>query len=223
MAARAPGGATLSYASRRKPCARDICVEDGGARRPPRGIPNRMTPRAFHVPQEPSPVPSQSSRGIPPVAEIVLSLPSAKNPIVRPSGDQKGTLAPTVFGKGRRSGSSSDRTQSCPRRSPTPLNVTASRRPSGERARWLCDAPAGNATARTGRLACLASGTLLVGGSGPIIGRMGATAEVSATARRTGGSRRRWPRRSVFALRRQSNARACARAPTSAAASQIRT
>src|SRR5688572_16171772 len=63
-------------------------------------VPKRMTPSRFHAPPPPKPTPSHNSCGGPPVAGTTFSLPSAKNPIDRLSGDQNGVRAPAVPGNG---------------------------------------------------------------------------------------------------------------------------
>ena len=50
---------------------------------------NTMTPRSFHVPPRPVGA-SQTIATRPPPAGTVFSFPAAKNPIDRPSYDQKG-------------------------------------------------------------------------------------------------------------------------------------
>src|SRR6266481_215956 len=59
----------------------------------------RMVPSRFQVPPRPSAA-SQSVRAGPPEGSMILSLPPAKNPTNRPSGDQKGYLAPLVPARG---------------------------------------------------------------------------------------------------------------------------
>ena len=68
--------------------------------------------------------------GSPPSAGIFFSLPSAKNAIIRLSGDQNGVSVAVVFIKGRPSSESSGLTQSRFRPS-TPVPNTISR-PSGD-------------------------------------------------------------------------------------------
>src|SRR5262245_65067360 len=60
---------------------------------------NTMTPSAFHVPPLPL-VAAVSVCGAPPPRSNRLSAPGAKKPTERPSGDQKGAVAPSVPGKG---------------------------------------------------------------------------------------------------------------------------
>src|SRR5207245_1989764 len=85
----------------------------------------QLPPRAMEV--------SQMVSGGPPCASIFLSLESAKNPMERLSGDQKGKEAPSVPSRGRADRESSGRTH----RSSLPSGVRAtkaSRRPSGDTA-----------------------------------------------------------------------------------------
>ena len=53
-----------------------------------------MVPEGLHVPPLPSTA-SASTTGAPPSSATFISLPRAKNPSERPSGDQKGCLAPS--------------------------------------------------------------------------------------------------------------------------------
>jgi hypothetical protein len=53
----------------------------------------RITPERFQVPPAAVPVPSHSTCGGPPAAGMVLSFPSAKNPMNLLSGDQNQTRA----------------------------------------------------------------------------------------------------------------------------------
>src|ERR1700723_4266798 len=55
----------------------------------------RMVPWRFHVPPRPANA-SASIATVPPAMSALLSFPSAKKPIRRLSGDQKGKLAPVV-------------------------------------------------------------------------------------------------------------------------------
>ena len=57
---------------------------------------NRMTSSRFQVPPRPS-LASQMVMAAPPLRSIFFSLPSAKNPIWRLSGDQNGNAAPSVL------------------------------------------------------------------------------------------------------------------------------
>jgi hypothetical protein len=59
-----------------------------------------ITPSRFQVPPRATTPTSQSVRTGPPLASILFSLPSAKKPMLRPSGDQKGMLAPEVPASG---------------------------------------------------------------------------------------------------------------------------
>src|SRR6516162_68894 len=61
---------------------------------------NRITPPRFHVPPRP-PGASQIVSGGPLEASIFFSFPAAKNPMTRPSGDQKGKPAPSVPSRDR--------------------------------------------------------------------------------------------------------------------------
>ena len=61
---------------------------------------------------------------------LYLSLPLAKNPTDRPSGDQKGYCPPSVPASGRAEVESSGRAHNCGPRGPSPLNTRV--RPSGE-------------------------------------------------------------------------------------------
>src|SRR6202521_6358131 len=91
-----------------------------------------MPPSRFHVPPRPV-VASQSVNGGPPEASIFLSLHTAKNPMNRLSGDQKGKAAPSVPARGWGCNESSGRTH----KSSFPSGVVATyakRRPSGDRA-----------------------------------------------------------------------------------------
>src|SRR5262245_60284463 len=54
-----------------------------------------MTPLLFHVPPRGVGA-SHTSNGVPPSDETVLSLPPLKKPSVRLSGDEKGSVAPSV-------------------------------------------------------------------------------------------------------------------------------
>src|SRR5580704_16017184 len=75
---------------------------------------------------------SQSSWGSPPVIGVFLSLPPAKNPICRVSGDQNGSIAPSVPAK-RSNLSESSRRSHKYWFGPAPA-VTAKILPSGEMA-----------------------------------------------------------------------------------------
>jgi hypothetical protein len=68
--------------------------------------------------------------GKPPPISMRFSLPSAKNPIDRLSGDQKGEIAPSVPAKGCAVTASSGRIQR--RDAPSPEATKTSFRPSGE-------------------------------------------------------------------------------------------
>ena len=88
-----------------------------------------ITPSRFHVPPRGVAASHRVCAG-PPARAIFLSLPCAKNPRFRPSGDQNGNVAPSVPGIGRASSESSGRTQ---RRVGPPSSLTKARlRPSGE-------------------------------------------------------------------------------------------
>ena len=69
--------------------------------------------------------------GTPPVTATFISLPSAKNPIDAPSGDQNGCLAPSVPATAVASSESSDRTNKRDGEPPL-MAVNAIRRPSGD-------------------------------------------------------------------------------------------
>src|SRR5439155_2264781 len=61
----------------------------------------RITPSRFQAPGPPPPIPvSHKTWTAPPLAGMVLSFPSAKNPMERLSGDQKGSVALSVPDKG---------------------------------------------------------------------------------------------------------------------------
>src|SRR5258706_4372433 len=86
---------------------------------------------------------SQTGAGDPPFRSTRFSRPSAKNPIVRPSGDQNSADAPSVPGTGRASRSESARihtlivgrlTGATSRDGPDGSARNASREPSGEKA-----------------------------------------------------------------------------------------
>src|SRR5271170_6851894 len=77
---------------------------------PPRAGENRITPELPQLPPRPSWA-SQIIRTGPPSAETAFSFPSAKNPISRPSGDQKGALLPLVPGTSCASGERRDCSQ----------------------------------------------------------------------------------------------------------------
>src|ERR1035437_2699613 len=59
---------------------------------------NTITPSRFHVPPRPLGA-SHNTWGRPPDTWTFLSLPSAKNPMSLPSGDQNGSDAPSVRSK----------------------------------------------------------------------------------------------------------------------------
>src|ERR1700676_320853 len=92
--------------------------------------PKRMIPRSFQLP----PVGKGASQSVttgPPVAWTVFNLPSAKNPIDRPSADQNGSCAPSVPARGCAEGESKGRDHS--KLLPCASTRTSSRiRPSGE-------------------------------------------------------------------------------------------
>jgi hypothetical protein len=67
--------------------------------------------------------------GEPPVASTLLSVPAAKKPIQRLSGDQNGLKAPTVPGMARAADESSGRMNNCVR--PSVVTTKASACPSG--------------------------------------------------------------------------------------------
>src|SRR5512141_2621731 len=94
----------------------------------------RIVPSRPHDP-EPSCGPSHRVCAGPPEAATFLSFPSEKNPMKRPSGDQKGESAPSVPSSTVAVKLSSCRTYSRgrPRAEPTKTN----RRPSGEIARLV--------------------------------------------------------------------------------------
>jgi hypothetical protein len=91
-----------------------------------------ITPSGLHAPPRPLAA-AQSLCAGPPEASILLRLPAAKQPMRRLSGDQNGTVAPSVPVSGWATLESSFRTQSCtlPEGS---VAVKARRRPSGETA-----------------------------------------------------------------------------------------
>src|SRR5437867_1176888 len=87
--------------------------------------------------------------GGPPETSIFLSLPWLVKPRNRPSGDQKGKLAPSVPGRARVSRESSVRIQNM-LRPPAGVALNTSLRPSGDKARLLKLvklAPSGSGTA----------------------------------------------------------------------------
>src|SRR5215216_3905335 len=89
-----------------------------------------ITPSRFQSPPRGYPALAIVCGG-PPAASTVLSLPSAEYAMKRPSGDQKGMVAPSVSGSGRALREPSGRTQS--RRWPEVSLATKARRPpSGE-------------------------------------------------------------------------------------------
>src|SRR5580704_3097832 len=69
-----------------------------------------MTPRAFQSPPRPKGASASATAG-PPSSLIFFNLPSAKNPIERPSGDQNGKEAPSVPSIGSADNLLSSRTQ----------------------------------------------------------------------------------------------------------------
>src|SRR5438552_3848989 len=92
----------------------------------------RIVPSRFQVPESNLRLVLHTAMGGPPVASILLSLPSAKKPMKRLSGDQKGEAAPSVPASGCAANEASERTQSSLR--PSTFTTNASRRPSGETA-----------------------------------------------------------------------------------------
>src|SRR5437867_4420267 len=91
---------------------------------------NRITPCLLHVPPRGSSA-SHSTSGEPPATGIFLSLPSAKNPRLRLSGDQKGNAPLSVPSSGCAARDSTGRSH----RRPVPdesAAENASRWPSGE-------------------------------------------------------------------------------------------
>ena len=89
-----------------------------------------MMPSWFQVPPRLS-LTSASLKTGPPLASTFFSARSPKNPMYRPSGDQKGRSAFSVPAKARAAESDSARTQS--RLDPSPLRaVNTTRVPSGE-------------------------------------------------------------------------------------------
>src|SRR5687768_11583842 len=103
-----------------------------------------MTPSAFHVP------PLGAESAAPPAAANVcgalpmssrFSLPSAKNPTDRLSGDQKGEAAPSVPASGCAVVDASDRSQR--REAPSPDAAKTIWRPSGETEKEMGSAVAG--------------------------------------------------------------------------------
>ena len=100
---------------------------------PPR-LPNRITPSRFHVPPVATPT-SASAVDTPPPGSILRSLPAAKYPMNRLSGDQNGSEAPSVPASCLGSRSSIARTHNCIFGPVAAVN--ASQRPSGDTARWL--------------------------------------------------------------------------------------
>src|SRR5215471_21260810 len=91
---------------------------------------NKITPSRFQVPPRGNGV-SQSAKTGPPNASIFFSLPPAKNPMRRLSGDQKGRPAPSVPASGFACNESIGRTHK--RDLPSGVEATyARRRPSGD-------------------------------------------------------------------------------------------
>ena len=77
---------------------------------------------------------SQMTWGAPPLSPVVMSLPPAKNPIIRLSGDQKKPVAPCVPASERHAGLSIGLTRSIER--PSDWAATARYRPSGRSRNW---------------------------------------------------------------------------------------
>ena len=98
--------------------------------RPPFGA-NTIVPSRFQVPPTPRPA-SHRVTGGPPVTSIFFSLPWAKKPMNRLSGDQNGNAPPSVPGSTCASTASNDRTARADR--PAVLTPKATRWPSGESA-----------------------------------------------------------------------------------------
>ncbi len=117
---------------------------------PPISVPKRITPSRFQSPELLTPCASHSVRTAPPEASTILSLPFAKNPMNRLSGDQNGLRAPSVPGSEWAGIASSGRTYNigcCARAAAE----NARRRPSGEAAKVAMVVPSGAATEnRTG-------------------------------------------------------------------------
>src|ERR1700730_6735699 len=87
-----------------------------------------MTPSRLHAPPKPCGA-LQSVVGRPPAISIFLSLPWAKNPMERLSGEQKGKAAPSVRGSACHLGESNEYNQ---RRGLPSETATVTRRcPSG--------------------------------------------------------------------------------------------
>src|SRR5262245_42806293 len=98
-----------------------------------------IVPSRFQLPPRGTEV-SHRACGGPPWTSILLSLESAKTPMERLSGDQKGYEAPSVPSNGRAVREARGRTQS--RSLPSPVRATkASRRPSGESTTGPGDVP----------------------------------------------------------------------------------
>src|SRR5262245_38614639 len=93
----------------------------------------RITSSRLHAPPVGTPA-SHSVAGSPPETSIFFSLPGAKKPMKRLSGDQKGKLAPSVPASGFASAALKARTQSCTL--PPVVAVKASHFPSGDTAMW---------------------------------------------------------------------------------------
>src|SRR5215813_15269679 len=90
---------------------------------------NRITPSALQAP--PRPVGALASVcGAPPTMSARLSIPPAKKPIDRLSGDQKGNDAPSVSAIGSAVVDPNGRNQSCD--CPSTVATKTSLRPSGE-------------------------------------------------------------------------------------------
>ena len=98
----------------------------------------RITSSWFQVPPRPA-VASARICGVPPLVSTFLSLPVAKNPMNRPSGDQNGNDAPSVPANGWAWTLSSGRTQICD--GPPFVAATKARCcPSGESASCAAEA-----------------------------------------------------------------------------------
>src|SRR5690349_20076638 len=99
-----PSGRKDGNACRVSPNFASIAVTGDGlppdAGKRSRGVPlsgeNRITSPWFHVPGKKPEGASPTVNVGPPEASILLSLPPAKNPMYRLSGDQNGAIAPSV-------------------------------------------------------------------------------------------------------------------------------
>src|SRR4030095_2982983 len=95
-------------------------------------VANRIVSSGPHEPPRESTAPSATTCTAPPPPGIFFKFPSAKKPAQRPSGDQNGSWAFSVPGKGRAATSSMGRSQSSGL-DPAAEATNTRFRPSGER------------------------------------------------------------------------------------------